>query len=114
MVAPRLSAIDALRSKPPGDASRDRPDEILPPPSTVGFDLAGCPDSLKFRAAARGELSARHIGRGRSVDVLDVPGTRRNGERAFDPAPVGERRRKHDFRARVAVEGSEEPPAGIE
>src|SRR5690606_37004368 len=43
-----------------------------------------------------------------------APGRRRNGERALDPAPVGERRRKHDFRARVAVEGSEEPPAGIE
>ena len=114
MVAPRLSAIDALRTELARDASLCRPDEILAPTSAARLKLARGPNPLQLRTAAREKLGTRHVGGRRSIDLLDVPGARRNRERAIDPTTVAQQGRKDGLRARVAVECREELTSVIE
>src|SRR5690606_5962766 len=109
-----LAAIDALRAKPPRNATGDRPDEILPPAGTAGVDFPRRPDPLELRAAARGKLRARHVGRGRSIDVFDIPSARRDGERAFNSGSIGKGGGQHGLWPGIAIERGEEAAIGSE
>src|SRR5690606_15039269 len=86
MVASRLPAIDPLRTEAAGNPPFRGPDEGLSPALAARIHRARRADPLQLGPAASHELRARHIGGGRGVDILDLPGAGTDDERAFDRA----------------------------
>jgi hypothetical protein len=87
---------------------RCAPNNRLAPAGRVG--------DLRARRGDLGELGGAQLRHdrirrgefGQSVQPLDPPCARRDGERLRDPAAIGERRDEHGLRAGVAIEAGDE------